>query len=269
MPQIRVRVELFKGQELIELTRLAALPNELNAFFQSVGEDAGLLPDDNEWMATKFHDGSLQFTGITERTVPSQTARTYQRIAAGILSGDSDNAHRAGATDRTLLRYVRLANSVRGGESVRIGFLQNRNTRQPKRWFPVDSVTARRIADSINPVAEYEGSIFGLIHSLYKESEQPHFRLRDLARDELVSCYYTAEEYPIVVKALIQRDSRIYVSGQVRANRIDKTVESIRVREIRVAEEFSDSDFEKFFGCAPEMIGALTTEQYIDKVREE
>lgn len=267
MPQIRVRVELFKGQKLIDLTRLSVLPDELNAFLQSVGEDAGLLPQDNRWGATGFENGSLIFSSVSNQKVPARTVRTYERIAAGILAGDQNAAHRAGATDRTLLKYVRFAERVKSGESVRLGLYKARKDRKPKRWYNVDAVTAQTFADALNPIAEYEGALLGIIHALYKESDKPHFDLRDIARNHLVKCFYKDDAYGAVAQALIRRDSRVHVSGKIRANRVDKTVESMVVRTIKAADDFSDDDFEKFIGCAPDLTGDKTAQQYISEAR--
>lgn len=268
MPRIRLRVELFKGEELVDLTRLGTLPTELNSFLQSVGEDAGLMPEDNLWAATKFRDGSVVFSGVSRREVPANKVRSYERIAAGILAGQPDTARRSGASDRTLLKFVRFAGHVRSGESVRIGLFSSIRAHRPKHWFRIDPISAQGLAEALNPIAEYQGSILGIIHSLFKEGDKPHFRIRDIARDELVNCYYKPNVYGVVVKALVRPDSRVHVSGTIRANRVDKTIESVDVVDVRPAEEFSESDFESFFGCAPELTGDQSAEQYISKARE-
>lgn len=118
---------------------------------------------------------------------------------------------------------------------------------------------AAALTASLKTQVDYHGAVLGLIHSLYKEAERPHFDLRDANRGGLVKCFYPRELYPEVIAALNDRERYVHVSGMVRANRIDKAIESIAVERIEPAEQLSDTDFAAFIGSAPTITGKMGT----------
>jgi hypothetical protein len=111
------------------------------------------------------------------------------------------------------------------------------------------------------------GSVQGIIYSLIKEADKPNFRLRELATDHLVRCYYTTDQYPQVYTALRERSAVVHVSGNLTLDRITRTVTIMDVDRIDQAEALSGADFERFFGSSPLLTGDMETEEFIELAR--
>lgn len=288
--KFRLRIQLFKGRKSIDLGRLGQVPEELNKFLKALGDDLRLSPEENHWQASRFADGSLALSvglpnEVTDDVAERGTAIVQQiadvsvrpavLIATNLLSTNEvvlsqpDRLPDEGPapSDATLLRFANFARSLREGETCRIGVYKTARARAPTKWYPITLESADRLSLLVQPLIEYEGTVFGVVHAVYKEGSNPHFDLRDLSRGSLVKCYFNDSLWPHIVKALAIRDNRVHVSGRVRANRIDRVIESVVVGRIEPTERLSDLEFEQFIGCAPEITGALTTAQFIDTIR--
>jgi hypothetical protein len=269
MPQFKMRVTLFKGQESIELSRLSSLPEELAKLFKSIGDDAGVLPMQNQWRASKFSDGSLGFEVATHEGLTQKSAAVCRRIATSVLAGKPQAAHAAGATEKTFLQYAQVAKKIHPGESVALSILPAKGGKRAAKPYLVTSEVVERLTEAVRPFIEYHGTVLGVIHAFYKEAERPHFDLRDISRDNIVKCFFARDLYNDVVGALAPRERRVHVSGTVRANRLSKTIDSISVERLMLVDPLSEEDFEKFFGIAPTMTGDIGAAEYVSSLRED
>lgn len=269
MAGIRFRIQFFRGKETIDLARLSVIPDEFSKFLHALGEDLGIPADQNNWRASKFRHGSLSMAIAAEDGFHADQIRSSADMTAAIVEGNVELAHDLGVSDRTLLRFSDFTRALRDDEPCRIGVYKTARSRAPSKWLPVTSDTGRHLANVVNLRIEYEGSLFGTIHSLYKEGDSPHFNLRDMARGSLVKCLFKDEHYNQIVRALAVRDNRVNVRGVLIANRLNREVESIRVREIDPAEMLSDEDFERFFGCSPDLTGDVSTADFIAFIRDD
>lgn len=269
MPQFRMRVTLFEGQESIELARLSTLPDELAKLFKSIGEDAGILPIHNQWRASNFADGSLEFEVATHEGLPAKSVAACRRIATSVFAGKPQAAYAAGATDRTFLQYAQVAKRMRAGESVSFRVFPAKRGKRPPKPYLVTSAVVEKLTESVRQFVEYHGTVLGVIHALYKEADRPHFDLRDVSRDNIVKCYFEEDLYNDIVAALAPRDRRVHVSGKVKANRLDRTIEAINVERLMLVDALSDEEFEKFFGSAPAMTGDVGAAEYVASLRED
>lgn len=270
MPQLRIRIALFKGQESIDLSRLTALPDELTKLLRNIADDAGVPPVDNHWRASNFSDGSLEFTAASSDRLSKDLSLRCARIGEAVLSGDRDDAFRHGVTDRTLLQYAILARKVQPGEMVCLGILEDdKRFKNPKSWHTVTAEAAQRLTTDVRPHIDYHGAVLGCIHAVYIQVDRPHFDLRDLTREDLVKCYFSDDMHDEIVKMLTPKDRRVNVGGMLRANRLTKTIESIRVDRIKAAETITNEEFERFFGSAPEITGGQSAADFIADARED
>jgi len=84
----------------------------------------------------------------------------------------------------------------------------------------------------------------------------------------LIQCYYTSDLYEKIIYGLHNKDSVVHVAGTILASRTERKPLSIQVRKIQVAEMYQAGDLEKFVGCAPEATGELSTEEFIETIRD-
>ena len=105
------------------------------------------------------------------------------------------------------------------------------------------------------------------MHSLYKESEPPYFDVRELSSQQIVKCIYRPENYLQVVELLKSKDAVVLISGTIKARRIDRKIEEIRVEKMRSTEPLSDDEFSRLRGSAPDLTGDMSTEEFIESSR--
>jgi hypothetical protein len=267
MAAFRIRVGLNRGHGPVDYRSLSELTDEIDSFLRRIGEDAGLPIEANRWIATNVADGSFMSTGVPAIEIGTGTVDSLGQMVDAILRGDARQAQNLGVSDQTRLQYDKLAKKADSRRiPVEFGLYKSEAARRPK-WYPVTIGGAKSLLYLTSPFVEYSGAIQGVIHAWYKESDEPHFQLRDQTKNSLIKCYYNSGQYPDVLKAVARRDERVHVSGTIHANRLDKTIESIKVARIKNPVEFSDAEFERFFGCAPSIAGDLSSADFIEKVR--
>ena len=74
--------------------------------------------------------------------------------------------------------------------------------------------------------------------------------------------------YQDIVRLLKDKDAVVCVSGMIKANMADRRIEEIHAEKFGASEPFTDEDLEKFFGCAPNITGNQSTQQFIRKIRD-
>ena len=267
MANFRIRVGLNRGRGPVSFKQLSTLTDEINSFLRRLGEDAGLSEGANQWLATKVEDGSFLSDAEPDIEVSPEVGSHLERMMEAIVRGDSLAAQAQGISERTRLEYANLAKRAESTHiPVELGIYGSASG-DGLAWHRVTSEKAQLLTDNVSTHVEYMGAIQGVIHAWFKESQDPHFQLREFAQNQLIKCYYRAEHYADLLRAVAQKDERVNVAGIFRASRIDKSIESVRVTKIKNSVEFSDADFERFFGCAPAMTGDLDSADFISHVR--
>lgn len=265
MANFRIRVGINRGRGPVDYSDISSLTQEINQFLRLLGQDAGLSDDENRWTATHIKDGSFLSTGIPGN-VSAQESSRMGMMADAILQGNSVEARDLGVREQTTLQFKKLAIKASKSVPIEFGLYKSSRARIPK-WRAISVECAESLVANTQPFVDYEGAIQGVIHAWYKESSEPHFDLRERAKNALVRCYYTASLYEEILKSLVVPDAQIHVAGLLRANRIDRSIESIKVRRIKKPVAFSDSDFEQFFGSAPNLTGELDSASFVASVR--
>lgn len=268
MANFRIRVGLNRGRGPVSFKHLSALTEEINSFLRRLGEDAGLPDSVNQWLATKVEDGSFLSDAEPDIEVSPEVGAHLENMMAAIVRGDSLAAQQLGVSERTRLEYADLAKRAESTHvPVEFGLYPSSVVNKKPDWHRVTIENAQLLTVSVSPYVEYMGEVQGVVHAWFKESSEPHFQLRELGHNHLVNCYYRSEHYADVLRAVAHREERVHVSGLVHGNRMDKRIESIRVSKIRNAVEFSDADFERFFGCAPNMTGDMDSAEFVSRHR--
>jgi len=267
MANFRIRVGLNRGRGAFGYRELSVLSEEVNSFLRSLGEDAGLSGDDNQWLAKDIADGSFLSDATPAFDVSDEHAALLESMTNAIVHGDEPRAIELGVRERTRFKYESLAKKAATTKiPVDVGLYGDSGTIE---WVGVVPEVAHRLTENISPYLDYMGAVQGVIHVIFKESDPPHFKLRDSVTGDLVDCFYKPEHYASILRALHRKDDRVHVAGLVRASRIDKKIESLKVTRVESPGEFSDADFEAFFGCAPAMTGEIDSADFIERGRHD
>ncbi len=125
--------------------------------------------------------------------LPMSSVRPAVLIATNLLStNEVVLSNRIGFPTRGLRRAMRpcfvsqTSRDLHEGETCRIGVYKTARARAPTKWYPITLESADRLSLLVQPLIEYEGTVFGVVHAVYKEGSNPHFDLRDLSRGSLV-----------------------------------------------------------------------------------
>lgn len=167
----------------------------------------------------------------------------------------------------TALEFAKLGTLIDPDEVIGLG-IYGRERTKPK-WRRISYAKTAEIRAQLEaPVPAY-GAVQGIIHSLQKEVRRPFFLVRELATDDLVSCFYPTRLYSDVVDALRERTAVLHIAGDTVYDRATRSIVELRVDRIDKTRMLSSEEFEKFFGSMPEFTGELSTDEYIDAIREE
>lgn len=172
----------------------------------------------------------------------------------------------------TVRQYAEIGEVVAEDESVRLGLFDS-GAAAPTEWSVVTKARSEEILSKIQTVIQYHGGAQGRMHALFMAEGHPYFRFRDLASGDLVKCVFRRDMYGDVAAALEATmnnpETVIYLSGTFTAQRFERKVQSVVLQRIKVAEAYRKGDLEKFFGCAPNLTGDLSTEEFIRRLRDD
>jgi hypothetical protein len=266
MALLRIRIELQRPRQGIEMPKLAELARETQKFLRLVAEDVG-LDIEGTWVAQDFYNQGIGFDATFQTSdIDDPEAQSYVHAVEQVVSvGPDSNWYVPRVRPVTLIQSAKIARIAGDDELVRIGFYNG--SAPAVTWKPLHKSRAAAIIEHFQEWIEYRGMAQGVIHSLYKESQPPYFDLRDLASRELVKCFFQQSQYPDVYAALERKDAVVIVSGWIRARRQDRQIGEIRVERIQATKPLHRRELEEFFGSVPGWTGDLSTEEFIDRVR--
>ena len=236
MATLKIRIELHRPAKGVEMSKLAELAAESQKFLRMVAEDAGVDPNAGTWVAEDFYNQGVGFDAEYQLAdVDAEQVASYINALEGIAAAQREtNWSVKGVRPLTVLQSAKLATVAESGEAIRIGLHPaNADASERVDWrvLPRDRGTA--IVDYFQESVEYRGMLQGLIHAIYKESNPPHFAFRDFASGALVNCEFTSGIWNDLHRALERKDAVVLVSGWIRAKRIDRSIDVMRVEKIR------------------------------------
>jgi len=271
MASLRVRVELNKGGVGVSLRKLAAVSTRYEKFLKSLSKDLRIDLSKGEWIAKDFENSSVDYVVEFVGPTPPETVAEGYEALRHLMIGPKDIYDLSPKISRgTVQNYANIADDIDADEAVGFGLYSDGNGK-PSESYVLSKELALHITEILKQgeSVTYTGTIRGTIHSWLKEAERPHLRVRDFASSSLVDCYYQNEIYPDIADAVQRRETIIDIGGIITASRVAHRPMSILVRKISKAAEYQEGDLERFFGCAPDLTGNMTTEEFIDLMRQD
>jgi hypothetical protein len=268
MARIKVRFELNKGRIGAPLSKLGEISRQSERFLRSLASDLKIEGKAEEWLATNFRNGSVSYDAEFQGEISPGEVDAFNRNLEFLADYDPDAEGANGmASPMTALEFAKLGTLIDPDEVIGLGIYGRDRTRL--KWRRISyAKTAEMRALLEAPIPTY-GSVQGIIHSLQKEVRRPYFSLRELATDALVRCSYPMRMYGDVVDALRERTTVLHVAGDTTYDRATRAIVELRVDRIDKAGMLSSEEFERFFGSAADFTGQLSTDDYIDAIRED
>lgn len=269
MARLRFRFELKTGTTGVTLRKLANLAADFQSFLQMLGEDLGTEGLTKEWQAVEFYNSSVGFDVEHVGEIDERQAHVYSRTLNLVTSYDPKRSNEQaplGIRKETLFQYATFGQNLDPTDSLNLGFFPNGN-QEPAEWRSLSKSTAVAVAETLNQIVEYRGMLQGIVHSLYKESQPTHFTIRELSKRGIVRCIYRPEQYRLVVELLRDKDAVVLVSGTIKARRLDRGIDEVRVERMRAVEPLAPEEFRRLLGAAPKLTGNLSTDEFLDQIR--
>jgi hypothetical protein len=266
MARIKVRLELNKGRIGAPLGKLGDISRQAERFLRSLATDVRIEGKAEEWLAVNFRNGSVNFDAEFQGEITPAEVDALNRNLGFLADYDPDSEGANGVvSERTALEFARIGTLIAPDEVIGLGIYGRDRARL--KWRRISyAATAEMRARLEAPVPAYS-SVQGIIHSLQKEARDPFFRVRELATDALISCYYPMRLYGDVVEALRERTTVLHVAGDTVFDRATRMIARLNVDRIAKSRMLSSEEFEQFFGSAPDFTGDLSTDDYIDEIR--
>ena len=267
MERIKIRIQINKGKEGAPLSKLASINKETERFLRLLGEDTGLPVSKGEWIATNFENNSVDydiaFLGDYETT-------HMQEFNKGMLFTTNYEPEQKKLNGRvrheTLRQFAKITDSLDIDEKIDFGLYET-GKEKPAEWKPLTKERADRLKRALEAKVEYYGTIYGVVHALFKGTDPPYFTINDYLTQNRVKCIFDDAYYNEVLEALKTRKGIVYASGMITSERISRQIEKLIVSKIHPAPKMSEEEYEAFFGSFPDITGDLTTEEYIDILR--
>lgn len=271
MSDLRLRIELNKGGEGISFPKLAEISLEAAKFLRMIVSDVdrGIA---GTWIAQEFENNSVDFTAKFSGNITPEQVGLCRNALDATMREEFDftflEQHRVRRA--TLLQYAKIAKAIAPDEAIHFRLYDGNGDNATPHVLTKDHSLELAQKLKLTDTVSYQGSIQGVMTALFKDPSEyakPHFRLRELYSGTLIPCYYTSDQYDMVVYGLHNLDAVLHVAGTILASRTERKPLEVKVSKIKVAEQYQDGDLEKFIGCAPEATGDQTTEEYIDTIR--
>ena len=267
MNNLRLKVELNKGNIGIPLEQLGNIVKRTQQFLTAAGEDSGFDGDPGNWVAHNFENGSVIFDCSRLDEQPQATMDFGYRVIRNVMENDlSDPELNLRIRRATRIRYAKISEAIAPNETVSLWLYRNGNDMQSKQ-FELTKESATKIMEMVPQIATYYGEIQGIVHAFYKESKRPKLAVREKSTNVLVDCFFKPNLYQNAIEMLRDPSAVIFVEGEVTEDRENGQIQSIEVSKFNIAPDFDEALFEQFIGSQPDYTGKMTTEKFVEMVR--
>ena len=268
MAKIRVRLELNKGRTGAPLAKLGRIAEQADKFLSSLAQDCDIDAKAGEWLAVNFRNGSVSYDAEFQGEVNEAAAEIYAKSLMFVVDFDPDIEGTNGLVKaKSLLEYSKIGGLIDPDEIIGIG-IYHPGANKPK-WRRISYNNASRIRAQLETPLPGYGSVQGIVHAWFKEARDPYFSVRELSTDALVRCHYAPSLYSDVAKVVQERNTVIIAEGMIAYDRASRTPIDIKADRIESIKMLSGAEFERFFGSTPSYTEEETTDDYIDRLRED
>lgn len=269
MASLRIRFRLNPGRKGIALGKLSKQTENIELFLRSLASDLGADDSKHLWLADEFRNGSAMYSAEFQAVVETDMAHNFNQAVTALTKYQSTSTVKPPFVGTaTIERFSALRQCLDDDEKMGIALIDV-ETGKAKRFAYVDKLQLEAIGNSIETEARYIGAVMGRTHEWNKGAEKPYLYIRELNSSELIKCSYKDEDYDQVAKLFSKKTAVVVIEGMISFNLITSKTEVIQATDFGFAPDFSDDDFNKFFGAAPGITGDLSSEEFIAKGRDD
>jgi hypothetical protein len=266
MNTLRVRFKLNPGKKGIPLNKLSKQAENIESFLRSLASDLGQDGGTQKWLATNFRDGSFIGDMEYQALVEAERQAQLNAVMRGLSKFKTLEDLPDYVTPTTVEKFATLRVALDDGERLGVALFSEKTGKAGKFQY-FDKLKLAEIGESIDTEVSYIGSVMGSTHEWNKGADKPYLIIRELATNDLVKCTYRDCDYSKVFDIFSKKTAMVVVEGVVLFNRMTGKSEVTEAIDFNFSPEFSNADFEAFFGCAPGLTGTSTSEELIAKGR--
>ena len=258
--EIILKIELNKGRRGIVLQKLSKIVEETEKFLESFAEDMNLSK--TEWLAEKFDNGSVEWQNLYLGPGEPKQIAFSKKALDDLVSPEStfDSVSSFGVTQKTYLQLAKIAQPLEVDEFIGVGTMNGDG-------FRMQELTKKRAIrmelEVSRSIEEYAG-FHGTITALFKDNNSCW--LKDYLTGNRIVCSFRPSLYSTIWRLLEKRDGLVNVEGWYQIN---KNESRLKIEGISELPQYEEGDIEAFFGCDKDFTGDMTTEQYLENIREE
>jgi hypothetical protein len=266
MTSLRIRFKLNPGRHGLPLGKMSKQTENIELFLRALAADLGIDDSKNLWIAGNFKNGSLDEVITLPIEVSADSVHDFNAAIEYLSKYTLKREVPSPLTAATIDRFAELRQCLDSDETIGIATfdVESANSR---RFVYVDSLRLNAIGNSIEKETRYIGSVIGKTHEWNKGAEKPYIIIRDLVSSELIRCNYADSDYANVAKLFANKTAVVIIEGTISVNLITSKTEVLLATGFDVAPDFSEDDFNKFFGAAIGITGELTSEEFVAKGR--
>lgn len=270
MSKLRVRFKLNPGRSGIALGKLSTQTANIELFLRSLAADLGEDDSPSLWVAKDFKNGSVYNTTELQAVVDAEKAARFNDAIQSLSTFRPNKKPTLPefVSPLTIDRFAGLRQCLDIDECIGIA-LFDLETGKLKRWKYVDRLQLEEIGQSIEIEVRYVGAVMGKTHEWNKGAKEPYLVIRELNTGELVKCVYADEDYSKVAQLFKDKAAIVVIEGEMTFNKITGKSEVSMASSFDVAPDFTDDDYEKFFGSAPRLTGDLTASDFVSRGRDD
>jgi hypothetical protein len=266
MARMRIKYELNPGGVGVRLDKLAKISEEFEKFLRSLAQDCGVTVSIGDWLAKDFYNGSF---GSTVEYVQNVEPAAAIEFNEGIrFFSRFRNEHLPSTySPTTIKQFIEIGGAIDADEKIKVGVFEDvdADNEEPV-WEQITKLVTTKVDAVFHDQYRYDGALQGKLGTWYKDSN--YFNLRDLASGSLIKCFYPTDMYETIYGLYLDKDAVVNLSGMVTANRVTGQIEEMRITWAKSYAPLSAREYNKLFGLAPDLTGDLTTDQYIDRIRD-
>jgi hypothetical protein len=261
---------LNPGRSGIALGKLSTQAENIELFLRSLAADLGEDDAPSLWIAKDFKNGSVYSTTELQAVVNADNAARFNDAIQGLTNFRPNNKPTLPkfVSPMTIDRFAGMRQCLDADECIGIA-LFDLETGKLKRWKYVDRLQLEEIGQSIEIEVRYVGAVMGRTHEWNKGAKDPYLIIRELNTGELVKCIYADEDYSKVAQLFRDKAAIVVIEGQMTFNRITGKSEVSMASSFDVTPDFTDADYENFFGSAPGLTGGLTASEFLSRGRDD
>jgi len=265
MQTLKIKVELNRGRHGIPLGKFAGIASDMGVFLTKLSADLEL--NDEKWVAANFKNSSVIFDLEKQSLDDSSFDRGKSGLRTVFLN-DREHPLYHRIRPATRLYYAAIGKRIEPDDAIYIGIYRNGES-EPQEGFTLTKALAAEIESQQEKRTRYHGEIQGVVHSFYKEAQPQYLKIRQLATDDLVTCYFDPSKYQTAVHTMEEESAVIFVEGEVTEDLESGQIESINISDFHYAPDFDLEFHKEFIGSKPKLTGKLAAEDFIKHLRSD